>query len=508
MRTKKAFYNITVSLLYQAVSIVCGLITPRLLLAAFGSTYNGVVSSATQFLSMISVLTLGIAGATRVALYKTLAINDIIGTSRIMKATKIYMRKVACGIIAYACILCVVYPWISHNDLTHTQNAVIIGIVSIGTFAEYFFGISNTTLLSADQSGYISASLNIAKIIINTILVAILINAGANIYIVKLGSSIIYFIIPFLLNTIVKRKYGLITDCEPDDTGIRNRGAVAFHSIANIIHRNTDLFVLTIFTDAKIISVYTIYYLVIGKIGSIMEAFTNGLEAAFGNMWAKKEYNTLNTYFFSLEYALFAFTATIFSCVGILILPFMSVYTRGVTDINYIRRDLAILFTIAEGLYCIRQPYLILVQATGNYKATKNGAIFEAAVNLISSLILVIRFNVCGVIIGTILANFIRTSQYAWFICKNITHENLGRVIFRFLWVISDVAIIVLSCIPITNRFGTLDGWMEWVLLSVIVFSIACVITIIWTIPFYLKEFRHLLLILGRIVDRKVFRGR
>ena len=64
MRTKKAFRNMVAATVYQVVAIICGLITPRLVLANFGSTYNGVVNSATQFLSMIHILTLGITGAT------------------------------------------------------------------------------------------------------------------------------------------------------------------------------------------------------------------------------------------------------------------------------------------------------------------------------------------------------------------------------------------------------------------------------------------------------------
>ena len=87
MRKRKAFLNMSSSLIYQVVAIICGLITPRLILATFGSTYNGVISSATQFLGMINVLTLGITGSTRVALYKTLANNDTYGTSRLIKAT-------------------------------------------------------------------------------------------------------------------------------------------------------------------------------------------------------------------------------------------------------------------------------------------------------------------------------------------------------------------------------------------------------------------------------------
>ena len=96
MRTRKAALNMIFGLIYQAVAIFCGLITPRMILATFGSTYNGVISSATQFLNMINLLTLGITGSTRVALYRTLADEDNLETSKIMKATKQYMKKVGC----------------------------------------------------------------------------------------------------------------------------------------------------------------------------------------------------------------------------------------------------------------------------------------------------------------------------------------------------------------------------------------------------------------------------
>ena len=288
MRTKKATWNILSSMTYQIVSIVCGLITPRLILVAFGSTYNGVVASATQFLSIIAILNVGIPTATRVALYKTLAFDDKEGTSRIMKATKRYMRKVALCVIAYALLLMLVYPLVSHSDLSYLESASLIGIVSIRTFAEYFFGISNKTLLDADQAGYISSNLNSIANIANTILTAVLIYMGCSIFTVKLGSSLVFLVTPAIMNLYVKKRYALDANCEPDDSAIKNRSAVVYHAVANIVHNNTDLLILTVFTDVKVVSIYTVYYLVVGKLKSFMQVFTNGLEAAFANMWIRQ----------------------------------------------------------------------------------------------------------------------------------------------------------------------------------------------------------------------------
>lgn len=361
MRTQKAIKNAIISILYQIIAVVCGLITPRLILTAFGSTYNGVISSANQFLGMISFLTLGIAGATRLALYKPIADNDILKISRIIKSNEKYMHKVGLAVIAYTLILSFIYPFISHNNLSPVECSVLVAIIGIGVFAQYFYGVTNQTLLSAEQSSYIYYSIQSVALIINTLLSVVLIKTGFNIFLVKLVSSIVFLFSPICLNYIVKKKYKLIDDCEPDNTAIKSRGAVAFHSIANIIHSDTDLIVLTLFTSAKLISVYTVYQLIVGKVRQILLMLTKGLEGAFGNMWVKNELITFENNFRFFEYLIFAFTSVIFCCVAVLIIPFIRLYTAGVHDVNYIRVGFAILTVITEAMYCLRHPYLIIV---------------------------------------------------------------------------------------------------------------------------------------------------
>ena len=108
MRTKKALYNIIAQMSYEIVAMICGLILPRFILAAFGSSYNGMISSITQFLDYISILTLGISGSTRVAIYKANASGGIKEVSAVLKATELYMRKVAIAFVAYMLALTMV----------------------------------------------------------------------------------------------------------------------------------------------------------------------------------------------------------------------------------------------------------------------------------------------------------------------------------------------------------------------------------------------------------------
>ena len=491
MRTKKALYNMVVSMAGQVVAIICGLITPRLILGAFGSTYNGVINSATQFLSIVSILRLGIAGATRVALYEAIAENNQLGISRIMKATKQFMRKIAFIIVLYAFVLMIIYPFISHNSLSKIDCALLIGIVSISAVGEYFFGISNITLLTADQSEYISNAINIIAIISNTILTAILVKLRFSIFIVKLGSAVVFFISPIVLNYYVKKQYKLVDDCEPDYRAINQRGAVAFHSIANIIHSNTDIILLTIFTDAKEVSVYTVYYMVISKLKSLLQVFTNGMEAAFGNMWFKKEITTLNMVFRSFELLIFSFASCVFSCAGIMILSFIELYTKGVNDVNYLRLDLAVLITLTEFIFCIRQPYLLLVQATGSYEETKKGAMLEAVVNLCSSIVLVGYLGIAGIIIGTLLANLIRTIQYVLFVSIRILKRSLLEVVRRIVIFSVDIIIVVFSSVLLKSVISIELSWMIWLVQAACVFGISIVVTFIFSYLFYKDDFLY-----------------
>lgn len=485
MRTKKALLNIISSGLYQIVSIICGLIVPRLILVNYGSTYNGVYASLTQLLGMISVLTLGIAGATRVELYKSLARNDILGTSRIMRATKNFMHKVGFALIVYTAVLLVIYPLISHNSLTFFENDLLILIVCISVFGEYYFALPNKTLLMADQTGYIAQNVYTTARITETLLTVLFVGIGFSIFVVKGASSLVFLLAPIALNVYVHRKYKLVKDCEPDNTGIKNRNAVMFHSIANIIHNHSDVVLLTLFADAKVLSVYSVYYLVLGKMKSIMQVFTNGLEAAFGNMWVKGEMDTLRRRFAMCEHGLYCFVGIVFSCVGVLIIPFIHLYTSGVTDINYIILSFAILATLTEAIYCIREPYVILVQAAGKYEETKIGAAVEASINLILSLILIIPLGLNGVIIGTLVANVFRTVQYALFASKNILKFSRMRTAIKALWLIATVAIVVLIYMFGISKISFAAGWLGWIVQSIVVFIVACIVVLAMSFIFY-----------------------
>ncbi len=486
-RSRKASLNIGVMAIYEVTAFICGLILPRLILSHFGSTYNGIINSATQFLSFVSILRLGIAGSTRVALYKTLADNDHQKISGIVNATENYMRKIGLVIIAYIVVLAIIYPYISDTGVDRFTTVMLIIIIGAGTFAQYFFGITYQTLLNADQSSYIYYLISIFQTIANTIIAAILIYLGANILIVRSGSAVVFVTTPIILGIVVRRRYHIDKKAPLDKSGLKGRWDVMGISIANIIHDNTDIVVLTIFADIKIVSVYTVYYLVINGLKKLMNVFTNGMEPAFGNMLALGEMDAANRNMDIFEFLMYAFVSVVFSCTLVLILPFVRLYTAGVNDVNYIVPTFAYLAVIAMAVQCIRQPYLTIVQAAGHYRQTRNGAFVEAGINIGLSLALTFRYGLVGVTIGTLAANTFRTIQYIFYLRNNILNRSLKKVIKSLIWMFVTLVIIVWIC-SILLQIYNIYTWVNWIVAGVFCLAIALGVTFVSALIFQRKK--------------------
>ncbi len=432
MRTKKAIYNTIASFLLEFVTTVCSFILPQLILSAFGSKYNGITSSISQFVSYVALLRSGVGGVTRAALYKVLNENDTMGISSIVKATEKFMQKVALLFIGFLLAFAAIYPLFVKDDFSWIFSFTLVLIISMSTVAQYYFGFTYQMLLMADQRNYISATISIVTTIVNTIVAVILIKAGFGIHAVKLGSAIVFTINPIVLKLYVSRRYHIIKDAPPNMDAISQRWDFFAHQIANFVHGNTDIVILTILSTLEEVSVYSVYAMVITGVRRVVNILSKGMEAAFGNMIANKEESALYNNLERLEFVIYYVSGICFTCAAVLITPFAMVYTKGVHDADYCRPVFGMILALSGLLWCLRIPYQSVVLAAGKFKETKNGAIAEPIINIVLSVILVIRFGIVGVAVGTVAAMLFRTLQYGIFMSKNLVIRPVSVIARRF----------------------------------------------------------------------------
>lgn len=499
LRLRKALLNMIWLIIYQVTIFSCNLVLPRLIISNYGSVYNGMISSITQFLNFVSILRLGVAGATRVSLYQSLANNDIKKTSGILNATEKYMHKVGYIILIYIVVLAIVYPLYIKDSYGFLNTAILVIAIGIGIFAQYFFGITYQTLLQADQKLYIYNVIQTIATVLNTIFSVVLIMRGASIQLVKLASVFVFFLSPIVLNIYVRNKYHIDRRYPPDTQALDKKNDVMGHSIANIVHENTNMIVLTLFCDLKVVSVYSVYNLVMNGLKQIMSIFTTGIEAVFGNMWAKGEMDSLKRNLSYFEHLMCLFASVVFGTTSMLILPFVSLYTKDVTDIEYILPTYAVVIIIAQAFYCIRMPYLTLVQAAGHYKETKNGAYFEAGLNIVSSIILVQFVGIIGTAVGTLLANIFRTMQYSLYVSKNLISRSNSILVKRTLWICINIAISDIIC----SRYivtSAVEDWSMWIISAIGCVLVSTLVSFIASFLFYRNDTHGLFNLIRRMM--------
>lgn len=485
MRTKKALVNTITSLMLQLTTIICGFIIPSLVIKTYGSGVNGLITSITQFLGFIVLLESGIGGVVRAALYKPLANKDIGTISAIIKATEKIYKSIVFIFIVYLLIMTLFFPLII-EEFEGGFTASLVIIIGASTLAQYSFGITYQLLLQADQKRYVTSLFQIFTIIINTIMVVILIKIGTSIHIVRLVSTIVFIIRPIILSKYVKRNYSFDNSILPNKNAIKQRWDGLGHHIAYFLYNQTDVILLTLVTNVKEVSVYSVYSMIVVGIKNIISAFSSGVEAAFGNMLAKDEKEHLKHSFSTYELFSTTLTTIFFTGTALLILPFVDVYTKGVEDVEYYRPLFAYILVAASAVYSIRLPYHYITLAAGHFKQTRNGAFLEAGINLIMSAILVNFLGIIGVAIGTFCSALFRTVQYAIYTSKNILDRSVWIFCKSFcLSIISSLLIIYIThMVPQIS----VTSYVDWCLYGSIILIICIIVTSLINFIFFYNE--------------------
>lgn len=420
MRTKKLAKNTIASLVFQLATVICGFILPRLILGKYGSEVNGLVNSITQYLHIIAFLELGVGAVVQSSLYKPLADKDNTQISRIVASAGKFFRRLAQILLAYVAALMLIYPVIAQQNFGHIYTATLIAAMSISSFAQYYFGIVNSLLLTADQRGYIQYNAQTITLILNTAACAVLIQMGASIHVVKLTTSLIYLARPIVLHWYVRGHYAIDRKIQYEGEPIKQKWNGVAQHVAAVVLDSTATVVLTSFATLADVSVYSVYHLVVAGVKQLFLAMMNGIQSLIGELWAKREINELKSFFGWVEWVIHTGTVFVFGCAGTLILPFVQVYTNGVTDVNYLQPVFGILIVLAHSIHCLRLPYNIMILAGGHYKQTQSNYIIAAMLNIGISIIGVRLWGLIGVALGTLVALSYQTVWMALYNSKNL----------------------------------------------------------------------------------------
>lgn len=255
--------------------MIYGLLIPKMTLEAFGSDINGLVSSITQFLSFISLFEGGLGAVALSELYRPIEEKNNEQVKNVMRSCQGFFHKIAAFFVIYTIVLSNTYSFFVRDKYDDNFIISLTFVLSLTTLAEYLFSITYKLFLQASQKIYIVNYLNTAILYINILIAFIVIKWFPNIIILKLFSSIAFFIQPIIYNFFIPKEYSKINKHRNSKSVLKNRWSGFAQNLAHYVNMNTDIVLITIFGSFNDVSIYSVYLLGVNAIRVIISSITN-----------------------------------------------------------------------------------------------------------------------------------------------------------------------------------------------------------------------------------------
>lgn len=502
-RTDRFIKNTIWAGILQTVTLAVGFIIPRVLLVYYGSEVNGLVSSLTQFITYFSLLEAGLSGAAVFSLYKPLAQEQFDKISEIVVATKKFYVQAGYYFCGFVLVLALVYPQLVHTQsLTQIDVFILILIIGVNGALEFFTIAKYRSILTADQRTYVISYSHVIHLAIYATIVCAAAAGGLNIVMVRFLGLLSILVRTLFLSLYSRKQYGYLNfKAKPNTVALNQRWDVFYQQILASVQAGMPVILTTIILGLKSVSVYTVYYMVIGGMNGVMGILTNGLSAGFGDVIARKEIDKLKSLTREFEVIYYFLLSVAYSVTIVMILPFIKLYTRNITDVAYEIPSVAFLFVLSGFCYCMKAPQSVLVIAAGKYKETRGQSTIAAFIIIVGGIILAFPFGLHGIIAASIFSDIYRTLALLFSVTKNITSLQVKESCHR---IIRAVIVCTMTMVPYIVYPLSIDSFIQWVMWAFFVSMHAVLLASINLLVFEPVQSRNVIMRIRRLFVKEV----
>ena len=478
-------FTITINLL--------GFIQNKYFVQYMGIETLGMMKLFSQLLAYLNIIEMGLGSASAFALYKPLAEKNYNQISIIVNTIENIYNKIGILLLGLGLLCIPIIPFFM--KISNFSNVVYFYwiLYVLNTVSTYLF-IKYVILFTANQEFLYVRTIQSTSIIFFKILQVFCI--------VKLHSFFIYILLLILDNLTqwiffrkhYKKKYSYIVKVKEKYDGIKNDIKNLFwHKIGSLVVFNTDLILISKFTDLKIVGIYASYQMICQVLSTLINILLNVLSPKIGKYIA--EHTKQEIYIQFRKYnILFCFISIIFTYgTFVLITSFVKLWIGDEFILNK--------FTLK--LLCFN---LLVNLFRGNLETFKSGAgffddikapILESIINLTVSIILGLKLGLDGVIIGTIISNISIILIYKpILVFKRCFDKDIKDYIKIYGNYVVLIIVSLLSCNFILKfiLLKIVNSWFDWIINGVIIGSVTFLITFI--IFLSNKDFRDNILLL------------
>lgn len=444
--------NLVSGIVYQVVLISLSFLLPRLYLENFGSEVNGVLSTIKQIFTYMCLLEAGVGLATTQALYKLAATGDREGANAVLSATNIYYFRTGVIYSVIVLVIAAVYSFVIPTGINSGVVFTIIILNAVPSLFSYFVQAKYRILMEVDGRKYvINNSETLLQLVSNICKILVLVLTDS-LVLIQLVYCVLALIQMMYLYMYAKKRYKwLDMKVKPDYAAISQKKSVLVHQISAMVFNNTDIILLSVLCDFKAVSIYSVYNIFFSQVQLFISNVISGFSFALGQIFhADREefdkcYNVYETF-----YIMSAFI--IYTLMAVFLLPLIQIYTGGINDANYTNVPLVFLFVLMNLLANGKLPSNHVLEYSGKFRETQSHAIAEMLINIVVSVFAIMKWGICGAIIGTVAALVFRGGMMIYYANRKV----LKRSVFATykLWLINGAVFALIMKIFFVNHFS------------------------------------------------------
>ena len=483
-RTKNTIYNFASSIGGQVLSIVLQFAVRTVFIHTLGKSYLGIGGLFSNILTMLSLAELGVGNAIIFKLYKPLADKDYHRITLLMKFYRQVYKLIGLVIAVLGLSLIPFLPYLIKDYDTlaalHINAALIFCLYLFQSVSSYLFFAYKSAIIRANQQEYL---LNVTEYIFSVGL------AVAQIVLLLVYPNFELYLALKIINVIIKnmiwarmadRQFPYINEKTKDSISkaeirdiFKDCGALLLYKLNGVVLKATDNIVLSSFLGLGMVGMYSNYYIFYTTLQTLFSKTFGAVAHSLGNLHAvdkgRHEYQIFRVV--NLIAVILGGTA----CVGIFICADEFVLAWVGQD-WIIAQPFSLLMGIELITLSIRHALGRYRSAMGLFQQAKYRPLFGMIINLLVSVVLVRTWGICGVLVGTIAADWLTVMWYDPIIIHKYGFKAPEQTMGYFLRLAKSIAVIALvgaMDYVICTHILTDMGWF-----SVIAHAVICGITV------------------------------
>lgn len=504
MRTRNSIINFLSGVGSTLISNLLTFISRTIFIQILGSSYLGVNGLLTNVLSMLSLAELGIGTAINFSLYKPLAEKDDEKIATLMAFYKKAYQIIGLLVFVVGLVL-MIFLDVFIKDPGDVKHIKLIFLIYLVNTSYSYFMTYKVTLLTADQKGYLLTKVNIFFNFITVIAQIIVLIFTRNYILYLLSNMLILFLQRLYINNKITKLYPVLeikaTNKLPKEELaiiIKNVKAMMFHKLGDYCINGTDNIIISTFINISVVGIYSNYNMVITMVNGFIVLFFNSITASMGHLIATESDERKLEIFQIINFIgfwLFGFATIAFYN---LLNPFIELWLGKEYVIS---QHILVIVLLNYYLTGMRVPVHTVKAAAGLYDEDKYTPLIQSVVNLSVSIILVQKWGLAGVFMGTLVSSIVLPCwQRPYIIYKHVFKKSPKEYYTNYLIYFS---IVILTTLGISVGLNTYLKEITYI--SFLIRMVICIIVpnIIFVLLFAKTvEFQYLFSMMKKMIRR------